>query len=491
MSVTVNFYSFTKRDNSTKRPTGGAGFSAACDLKEECGIIKPSLRILTPGNPSAYNYAYIADFGRYYFIREWTWRMGSWECDLYVDTLATYKDEIGAATEYVARSSAEWDGEITDSIYPTVAIDNTATVNLGTPIGGTLGSGTFVLGVINDHGGVGAVEYFAMGQGAFASLCAFMFAGNPTWYDLTTIVKETPADITEIALPREVMKSLVNPMQYVVSCMFFGQSVSVPTSGSGTIHFGWWDSGIGAAKLGAGGSAYKYGTFTLPAHPQAATRGNYLNLAPYTRYTFNAGPFGFFPLDSSYFAGSLSGSYRIGIDCITGEGTLHVHDDEGAVIGVYRAQIGVPIKLAQITRDYLGTAANVVETAADAVGGTAGAIASGIFGNIGGAIQQGAETVGKVANGIVSSVKSAQPTLTAAGSTGSLYEINRAWSITAQHFLLAEEDNPHRGRPLAKKKQISTIPGYVMVMDADIATSGMSMETAEVRNHLERGFYYE
>lgn len=491
MAITVNFYSFTKRDNSTKRPTGGAAFSASCDLKEECGIINPRLIVHGTGNPSAYNYAHISAFGRYYFISEWTWMLGNWECSLYVDVLATYKTEIGDSTEYIARASAEYDGDITDSLYPTVAIDNTATVSLGTPIGGTLNSGSYVLGVINDHGGVGAVEYFVLGQSAFASLCAYMFAAVPAWYDLTGITKTTPQDITEVALPAEVMKSLVNPMQYVVSCMFFGQTISVPTSGSGSIHFGWWDSGISASKLGAGGSTYNSGTFTLPAHPQAATRGRYLNLSPYTRYTFNAGPFGYFPIDGSYFADSLSGSYRVGIDCITGEGTLHIHDDRGSVIAVHRAQIGVPIKLAQITRDYLSTAANVVNTAADAVGGVAGTIGEGLSGNIFGAVERGAETAGAVANGIVSSIKSAQPVLTASGSGGSLYEINRVWTILAQHFLLAAEDNDHRGRPLARKKKISDIPGYIMVLDAAIATSGMDRETARVRSYMEGGFFYE
>lgn len=490
MAITVDFYSFKKRDNSTKQPAQ-EDYTTTCDLKEECGIINPTLIINGLTNPASYNYAYIEDFDRYYFISEWKWILGNWECSLYVDVLATYKSEIGNATEYIARSSAEYDGNITDSLYPTVAVDNTASVRLGTPIGGTLSTGSYVLGVINDNGGVGAVEYFVLGQSAFASLCAIMFAGNPAWYDLTAIVKQTPADITEVALPVEVMKSLVNPMQYVVSCMFFPRTISPPTSGSGNIHFGWWDSGINADKLGEGGSVHTYDTFTLTAHPQAANRGNYLNLSPYTRFTFNAGPFGYFPIDTSYFADSLTGSYHIGVDCITGEGTLHVHDDSGNTISVHRAQIGVPIKLAQITRDYLGTAANVINTAADAVGGIAGTVGAGLSGDIIGAIEGGASTTAAVANGIVSSIKSAMPTLTASGSGGSLYELNRVWTITVQHFKLAEEDNANRGRPLAKKRKISTIPGYIMVLDADLSTRGMSYETAKVRSYMEGGFFYE
>ena len=491
MSINVEFYSLSKRDNSTKRPAAAAVVTAACSLKDDCGIIRPVLLVYGIANPSGLNYAYISDFSRYYYISEWTWKLGNWECQLYVDVLATYKDQIGAATEYIARCSYTYDGKITDDHYPTVSVDNTDSISMGTPVGGALSNGCYVLGVINDNGGMGAVEYYVLDPGDFANLGAVMFANNPSWYDLTGITKSTPADITEIALPTEVMKSLVNPMQYVVSCMYFGPGVNVPRAGSTNIHFGWWGSGISADKLGQGASSNIYQTFTIPAHPQAASRGSYLNLSPYTRVTFNAGPFGFFPIDTTYFADSLAGSFRIGIDCVTGEGTLHIHDDGGNTISVHRAQIGVPIKLAQITRDYLETAANVVGVASDISGGIGGTVARALTGDIGGAVEAGFSSAGRVANGIVSSVKSAMPTLTAAGSGGSLYEINRTWSLTAQHFILAQEDNANRGRPLAQKHKIRDIPGYIMVIDADLATTGMSWETAQVRAYMEGGFFYE
>ena len=491
MSINVEFYNLSKRDNSTKRPTGNAAATYSCDLKEESGVISPRLLLHGISNPSALNYCRIQDFNRYYFISEWTWQMGLWECQLYVDVLATYKDEIGSATEYIARCSHEYDGRITDSHYPTISVDNTDLITLGTPVGGTMANGHYVLGVINDNGGQGAVEYYVLDPGDFASLCAVMFASNPSWYDLTGIVKSTPQDITEVALPTEVMKSLVNPMQYVTSCMYFGPGVAVPTSGSTNIRFGWWGSGVSAYKLGLAAYNTISNTVTLPAHPQAASRGSYLNLSPYTRYMFNAGPFGFFPIDTTFFADSLSMSYVIGVDCVTGEGTLSIRDDNGNTISVNRAQIGVPVKLAQISRDYLQTAANVVGTAVDIGGGIGGTVARVPTGDIGGAVESGFSTAGRAANGIVSSIKSSMPTLTAAGSGGSLYDINRTWTITAQHFLLAQEDNANRGRPLAQKRQISNIPGFIMVLDADLATSGMSAETARVRAYMEGGFFYE
>ena len=492
LSINVEFYNLSKRDNSTKQPSGSPVLTAACDLKEECGIIRPVLLVHGIANPSNLNYVHIPSFNRFYYVSEWTWRLGLWEASLYVDVLATYKTQIGNATEYVVRSSHSYDGKITDNYYPSVAIDDSDSVTITSPLGGTLSNGHYVLGVINDNGGMGAVEYYRLDPTQFSTLCGAMFANNPAWYDLSGVAKSTPADITEIALPTEVMKSLVNPMQYVTSCQYFGPGVTVPVTGSVTdIHFGWWDSNVPAYKVGQAAYDVIYGSFSIPAHPQAASRGIYLNIAPYTKITFNAGPFGFFPVDSTYFADSLSGAYRIGVDCVTGEGTLTVLDDNGNIISVHRAQIGVPIKMAAITRDYLQTAANVVNVSSDIGAGIGGTVGKALTGDIAGAFETGFGAAGKVANGIVSSIKGAMPVLTAAGSGGSLYEINRNWSITVQHFLLAEEDNANRGRPLAKKKKISDIPGYIMVLDADLATDGFSAETEQVRSYMEGGFFYE
>lgn len=493
MSVTIYLYAFSKRDNSTKQPDPDINVPALynCLLKEECGVINPIILIQEITNPSPYNYAYIPSFGRYYWIREWTWVLGRWQASLYTDVLATFKNYIGNSEQYIVRSSHSYDGNITDSLYPTIAIDDTDSLSLGTPIGGVLSTGKYVLGVINDNGGVGAVEYYVLTQSQFASLCDVMFNQNPVWYDISSITKTTPQDITEIALPTEVMKSLTNPMQYIVSCMFFPSSINIPTTGSTNIRFGWWGSGVSADKLGGGATSYIYEQFTIPTHPQASNRGNFLNLSPYTRIIFNAGPFGFFPLDTTYFADSLRGSFRIGVDCISGESTLHIHDDTGNTIAVRRAQVGVPIKLAQITRDYLQFAANVVNTGADITSGIVNTVEGTMKGGVLGGIESGANAVAKISNGIVSSIKSAMPVLTASGSAGSLYEINRTWSLTVQHFILAEEDNANRGRPLAKKKIINTIPGYIMVDDPDVETNGLGEETALIKQYMRGGFFYE
>ena len=68
MSIKVKLWSFTKRENSTKIPTGTAT-EFDCVLKDDTSIVNPTIE-LSANNLTSYNYAQISDFGRYYFIRD-------------------------------------------------------------------------------------------------------------------------------------------------------------------------------------------------------------------------------------------------------------------------------------------------------------------------------------------------------------------------------------------------------------------------------------
>ena len=71
----VLFYNHAKRSNSTKLPTGGT--EIACVLKDECSVTSPVLELKTDGYPT-YNYAYISDFDRYYYVSDWKFNRGVW-----------------------------------------------------------------------------------------------------------------------------------------------------------------------------------------------------------------------------------------------------------------------------------------------------------------------------------------------------------------------------------------------------------------------------
>ena len=63
-------------------------------LREETSIISPVV-LMELENPSSYNYAYIPEFGRYYFINDIvSVRKGLWRISMQVDVLESFKNYI-------------------------------------------------------------------------------------------------------------------------------------------------------------------------------------------------------------------------------------------------------------------------------------------------------------------------------------------------------------------------------------------------------------
>lgn len=62
-------------------------------LRDNSSVITPSILIQT--DPLDYNYAYIPEFGRYYYIKNITaFRKNAWLIDLKCDVLMSYADDI-------------------------------------------------------------------------------------------------------------------------------------------------------------------------------------------------------------------------------------------------------------------------------------------------------------------------------------------------------------------------------------------------------------
>lgn len=65
------------------------------ELRNQTSVLNPSIRIESADNISAYNYAYISEFGRYYYITDIvSVRTNCWIVSLRCDVLMSYKDEI-------------------------------------------------------------------------------------------------------------------------------------------------------------------------------------------------------------------------------------------------------------------------------------------------------------------------------------------------------------------------------------------------------------
>ena len=71
-------------------------------LREASSVIAPS--ILIQSNPIGYNYAYIPEFGRYYYIKNITaFRKGAYIIDLKCDVLMSFREEILNMSGIVSR----------------------------------------------------------------------------------------------------------------------------------------------------------------------------------------------------------------------------------------------------------------------------------------------------------------------------------------------------------------------------------------------------
>lgn len=466
MAFKVKLYTLSKRDNSTKTPAPTAGTEFDCILKSGSGILRPELSFNfgIVNDPSDYNYAYIDAFGRYYFIEEWYFENALWTATLKVDVLATYKSDIGSASLYVLRAYSDHDGRIIDNLYPTKTGCNFSRDTESNPWNT---SGIFVVGIVTADAAFGSIDYYVMTPGELRSMCQALT-------DPTTIIDSTyDFDLADASAGLQL--SLVDPMQYIKTCVMLPVSSGDITNQAtgGTINVYRWPAGTGN-KIYPTSRIYKSLTFDIVSHPDTSSRGNYVNSAPYTNVTLTIPPFGCIDIDSSVTCNAEHLYADIEVDPITGKGILVVSCNN-IILNRVEAQIGVPISLSSVTRDYIGAASS-------ALGAVGGAI-SGIMGNFGGFIGAAA--------GVGNAAEAIMPRVSTIGTTGTFAANHGDCELDFQFFRPVADDPVHNGRPLCQMKTISSLSGYIMVQDGDVETTGTSTEDAQIRSYLEGGFYYE
>lgn len=92
----------TTDENSKLEKTLSEEISLVGALRDASSIVAPS--ILIQSNPIGYNYAYVPQFGRYYYIKNITaYRKGAYIVDLKCDVLMSFKDEIRQLSGVVSR----------------------------------------------------------------------------------------------------------------------------------------------------------------------------------------------------------------------------------------------------------------------------------------------------------------------------------------------------------------------------------------------------
>ena len=94
----------TSDENNKIDKTLSEPYKMIGSLRNESNVIRPSI-LVEIENPTKYNYMYIPDFGRYYFIKEITSvRTNLWRLDCEVDVLKSYANEIKTLTVIIDKN---------------------------------------------------------------------------------------------------------------------------------------------------------------------------------------------------------------------------------------------------------------------------------------------------------------------------------------------------------------------------------------------------
>lgn len=550
MDITL-YSGFYKKHNSTKLPPLNPGLSAvtySCYLLDATSITNPVVTIERDAieRPYVYkfNYAYIPDFERYYFIDDITTSNNLWVFSMSVDVLASYKSAINGSSQYVVRSSSASDENITDKLYITKPM------SLSTRNAVSEYSTGYVVRQINMHAeepSTGQVFYFnyenrlpengvcfgiigSNGVGANYYICTEDAFIN----FVTQVFAFVPSDMG--SLSSGLSKTLLDLEQYIVSVVRL--PVMPHSSNLGgrltSVKLGGHDIPCDCYSIVPGYHYEEYSLvneLTLPQHPNISTHA-YYGMPPFTKYTLDFLPLGSIPLDSAKIYGYDKIQIKWRIDFVSGLAWFQVgyepYYNRFITLFTDVAQVGIPIPLSQLKVD-----------SKTGIGLAVANFASDVFKNIANSspVINSADTnktINRTTTGGVrvwrAEERKSVPGTTAIdnaignffspntnildeiidyagelfgdivtkGSTGSYLNIVGGRPTVRAFFLdQAENDNARFGSPLYQVKQLSTLTGFCLCKNAtlDIVSSNLAsalpVEVRGIINLLNTGIYLE
>lgn len=470
MAFPIRLYTFSKAVNSTARPGNEASyFEIDANTNTPISIVNPTVVIHKPDNVTltGYNYCYVPNWGRYYWVQDWTHDKGLWYATLLVDVLATWRGSIGALTPYVLRAhlnadgSSAWDGNIVDNYYPAKAVWSLSKNEQPTPWEyGTYTSGCYSVGIVSEGG---ITKFWLMTRATLDELMSYLLSDD--------FANDVMSALVITAYPEA--KAVIDPLQYIASVTW------IPLPIGETI--------LTAVKIGYGVKALNVRAvtpsqpwtstivFNRPTHPLTPTRGAYVNTAPYTRLSLYMPPFGIVDIDTSRTKDYITVQANLRVDMCQGNGVLEIVIG-GQIVTRVCGRVGMPIQLAQIIAPGYG----VLSAAKDAAG-IAGAIFEGNWGN----------AAAGLASGIGNAIDSQIPSVNTVGSVGSSDSLVGTPALQAVFTDIVSDDVTSRGRPLCQVRRIDTLRGYIQCIDVEVNVGCTGAEHDMIKAHMERGFFYE
>lgn len=463
--MNVTFYVFQKRANSTLTPTAD-GITFNCLLKDDTSITEPKLEVKLAMYP-IYNYCYIEEFARFYFVTDWQYYRGVWTASLSEDYLGTWKAPLLNTSAFVAYSTSHGSKDIVDTRITTTCDVSTVTWEQSASDSIFTSVGCYLLTLISEDSnglnGVGAVYALTTSQ-----LQSFM--------DLITSTSWIDAFTTAISNVR------LNPMDAILSCKWVpfsyyqldGNEVNIKVMYQETDKVG---------KLLIHNVVRKQVTINLPI---VGSTIDYRDSSAYSTGVLYLPFVGTVPIDLDAFYPNRTLYINITADVVGGEVCYTLSNTTDRILSTYSAMCSstVPVSntdiasLSGTTSGFLAGIGGIV-TIATATSGTA--LMTGIGAMVGGEI--GSITSGKVTtqtNGQLSSRCGAYVST----------EISLAIIRKTPTDSTAERVTKY-GRPCGKTLTLSALSGYCQTIGASVAMNALQSEIDEVNTMLDNGIYIE
>lgn len=453
MSIAVDFYRFSKKVNSTKRP-GNPSVTYNCNLIEPCSIINPVIALTGTNsqfNPSSYNYARIATFDRHYFVNDWVYDGGRWIAKLNIDALASWKNNILSSEQYVTRSSTTYNKAVVDNTYPTLSY---CTTRVST-------ADFFDSDFVSDvRSGVCVVVVRGVDENTQDPLLDNIYIFDFPKY----------ADFRNQFF--NIITTITNPLQYIARCFWLPIAYgTIPGSEVTSVKVGITEINNILCKKPTRSTIIANWFFNLEQHPQYNDYGWWLSASPFTRRSLYWQPCGLIPLETSKItSANPTITIHFTIDFHTGKSIFVAESDTSSLLYSGEASIGVELSLSQQYVNALGVAGSVITTVANAF----------------------AENWAGVAGGVVSGVSNALPQMAVNGGTATFAYLNIRPKIITEFYSLVDTDRNRFGRPLYKTYVLQELgDGYYTVENATISFSCTDIESLQIKEYMEGGFYIE
>lgn len=445
----IILFHFSKRKNSTKRPTG-QGTEVSCLLKSATTFQSPTFVLQRPmNNMLQFNYAKWAD--HYYFIDSTTSiNAGQTEISCTEDVLATYKNEIGNYSCFIERSSNQTT-LANDTMYiPTNEwVLSTRNVSHKEKIMTSTYSQQYIIRVVS-RTGVGS--YYINGN-QLNDLLDYMY---------------TESNFTDV-ITDAITKLMFDPFKYIVDLKWvpFVDS-AFNNSNDETIQLGFWDSGVIAKRIDEDTVVNFSYSFAFDNPFYAITDFRYYSPS-FSNYFIKLPFIGVVALNPYKIDESVNALYQF--DATSGLCNVFLQSKK-VVFASYQFQLSVPVQIG-----YAST--NIAQLTTSAVS----LVSAGLQGNIAQGISSGIEAGRSIT----------APEVSMLGTIGNISNIlnNQILEFNSYACTSIDPDGASEGYVDGAVRFISGLNGFLKCRNASIEISGFTGDQEAVNNYLNSGFYYE